>query len=356
MEVEGVKRYTSKGIAYCYDRASGTRILAAFGTTDFFTELEAVRKTEEPSRMPKGSLGEVIRLYKKVGDWSSLKPKTQLSYNRVFAILDPLRRVRMSQMTRPQILKMRDDDFKPKHGRWMANYAVTVMALLFSFALDRGEVTHNPLEKRVKRIRKAASDPVANRPWVPEECRMVLDEAPAQLLVPLALAMFSGLRKADVLAVTLADIENGEITIRTSKRGVPVKIPMHPKLIEAIELRPTKPAGGRTAEKWKPAIQIAITSRGAPWTETGFNASWNKFKLKLEAEAKVKPGLTIHGLRHTLGTRLKEVGVDDGTIADILGQRSTSMARHYSESADLPDAAKAVVVGLDVTKKRGKSG
>jgi site-specific recombinase XerD len=44
----------------------------------------------------------------------------------------------------------------------------------------------------------------------------------------------------------------------------------------------------------------------------------------------------MHGLRHTLGTRLREAGADDRTIADILGQKSVSMGRFYSENAALP--------------------
>jgi hypothetical protein len=43
---------------------------------------------------------------------------------------------------------------------------------------------------------------------------------------------------------------------------------------------------------------------------------------------------------------LKEAGLDDGTIADILGQSSTSMARHYSREARLPQHAKDTIVGL----------
>jgi integrase len=85
----------------------------------------------------------------------------------------------------------------------------------------------------------------------------------------------------------------------------------------------------------------------------GFAASWGKLRRTLEAEGVIGRGLTSHGLRHTLGTRLREAGADDRTIADILGQRSTAMARHYSENAALPDHAKDLVSKLDLTGKRG---
>ncbi len=126
--------------------------------------------------------------------------------------------------------------------------------------------------------------------------------------------------------------------MKTSKRGVAVSIPIHPILADAIENRPESDA-----------VQIAVNSRGEPWTETGFNASFQKFKKPLEKEGVVAPGLTPHGLRHTLGTRLREAGADDRDIADILGQKSVSMARHYSENAALPESAKAALKRTKLT-------
>ena len=84
----------------------------------------------------------------------------------------------------------------------------------------------------------------------------------------------------------------------------------------------------------------------------GFAASWGKLRRALEAEGVIARGLTSHGLRHTLGARLREAGADDRTIADILGQRSASMARRYSENAALPDHARDLVSNLNLTGKR----
>jgi integrase len=98
---------------------------------------------------------------------------------------------------------------------------------------------------------------------------------------------------------------------------------------------------------WTPPVK---SSYGEPWTESGFNASWRTFKKRLEAEGLIESGLMPHGLRHTLGTRLQEAGADNRTIADILAQKSVSMARHYSENAALPAHACALVRGLNHTR------
>ncbi|HEY8650732.1 MAG TPA: hypothetical protein VIL70_07440, partial [Chthoniobacterales bacterium] len=102
----------------CYDRATGTRLKADFGTPEFFAELKALRALKKSAHLPKGSLGETVRIYKEIGGFPALRPKTQLSYERVFKILDPLRAVKMAEMTRPQILTLRNEEYLPKYGRW----------------------------------------------------------------------------------------------------------------------------------------------------------------------------------------------------------------------------------------------
>jgi integrase len=38
----------------------------------------------------------------------------------------------------------------------------------------------------------------------------------------------------------------------------------------------------------------------------------------------------VHDLRHTVGMRLREAGVPESTVADILWHSNASMTRHYS--------------------------
>ena len=57
----------------------------------------------------------------------------------------------------------------------------------------------------------------------------------------------------------------------------------------------------------------------------------------------------MHGLRHTLGTRLREAGADLDDIRRILRQKTLVMAQHYSETADTSRKAREVVAKLDLT-------
>jgi hypothetical protein len=48
------------------------------------------------------------------------------------------------------------------------------------------------------------------------------------------------------------------------------------------------------------ATRLIVNSRGRPWTPDGFRVSVFKLLGALEEEGRVGPGLTVHGLRHTV--------------------------------------------------------
>ena len=61
----------------------------------------------------------------------------------------------------------------------------------------------------------------------------------------------------------------------------------------------------------------------------------------------IASGLTLKGLRHTVATTLREAGLDERRIADLLGQKTPSMALHYSRSANLGDKNRETMATLE---------
>jgi integrase len=59
--------------------------------------------------------------------------------------------------------------------------------------------------------------------------------------------------------------------------------------------------------------------------ETINNSAWQRAR-----EACGLSGLHVHDLRHTVGMRLREAGVAESTVADILWHTTRSMTHHYS--------------------------
>jgi len=62
-------------------------------------------------------------------------------------------------------------------------------------------------------------------------------------------------------------------------------------------------------------------------------------------------------LRKTVAVILREIGHDERSIADALGQKTIEMARHYAKGADLRPKMKGVVASFEseLNKRRTKS-
>jgi hypothetical protein len=261
MPVSYIHSYRAKGKVYTYYRRDGkqVRIKAAANTIDFVKEVDAIEQGWiTPETSPAGTLGHLIARYKASNWWSELKPATKLSYDRAFDALKPMHFVELVRITRPKIFNVRDAVLLKRRGRWLANYCVTLLGILFKFAIDEDLMKVNPLAEKVRRIRRPKGAPRKNRPWTPQERSTVLAEAKPHERVVLALAMCTGMRKSDLFAVPLPKTK--DIGIRTSKTDHPIMVPMHRVLIDAIAARPKSDSD-----------ILCVGLRGEPLTPDGFD-------------------------------------------------------------------------------------
>lgn len=342
VRVKGLNKVRSKGRTYYYHRKSGRRIVSEPGTSEFFAEIaDAEASIADAPKAKPGTLGMIIDAYRASKFFTDKRAATRVSYEKALAVLEPLRDMPLAKITSGFAAQLRDR-LADKRGRWITNYTLKMLSILMDFARERDAVKENPI-KKVRHIPKSADAPQANRPWRPQECRTVLDAAPPYMRVPIALAMLAGFRKSDALTVAKTAIRGDLIEVRTKKRGKDVRIPIHSELAAVLAGAPAHDS-----------VTIAATSRGMPWTSDGFNTSFQKLIRRLEADGMVGEGLTMHGLRHTLATRLKEAGAAEEDIADLLGQSSLAMARHYSKSADTTEKGRSLIHATDVfgNKKR----
>lgn len=130
IRLRGIKsyRHPKTGIVYHYFRVSGTRgvrLKAPYGTAEFIQEVRALEERQKLKHAQKalpGTLGLAIEKWRGTLEWSSLKPKTRVSYERAVAVLKPLETMPLVQITRPFVLDLRDK-ILAKHRRWMSNIA-----------------------------------------------------------------------------------------------------------------------------------------------------------------------------------------------------------------------------------------
>lgn len=336
--IPGLKRYfePKTGKVYCYHRATGTRLKEKFGTPEFLAELAALNVTSTPSEKKiAGSFGALVALYRESADFKDLAERTKADYQRVLNFVADLDAVPAGKITTGAVVRLRDNAYQ-KHKRRFANYVIAVLSVVFEYGREREMIVTNPVSV-VKKVRRPKGMADANRPWTSEERDAVLAAAPVHLKVPIALAMFVGLREADALKIAWERYDGRNISTTTSKAGTFIWWRCPAGLKAVLDVAP----------RFEGLPHISATSRGDKWTESGFRASWRKFRIKLEDAGQVGKGLTIHGLRHTVATTLREQGFDPRTIADALGQKTTAMAEHYSKNADLREKMEGVADAMD---------
>ncbi|TQV80366.1 tyrosine-type recombinase/integrase [Denitrobaculum tricleocarpae] len=360
--VKHLKVYKDRhGKRRVYCRVSGKAIKSDWGSAEFFREIDEARKPfadAEPSTKP-GTLGHLIKLYRAGDHFKSRKPRTKSDYQKVIDHLKSIEDAPLGKIDKPFVAKLRDEAAQMR-GRRFGNYVKTVISAMFSWGSEYGYTpATNPL-LGIKNIPRPEELPDPNRPWTDAERHIVLDAAPIHLKVPIALGMYTGLRVEDVLMLLRTEYNGIEISRETNKSKQDIWWPC-PKDLKAIldEGIAHRAKNPRDIE----ALTLCINSRGRAWSYHGFQSSFYKFIRMLQGdeekgiEAKVAPGLTFHGLRHTVGTILAEEGFDASTIADALGHATEEMARHYMRHANLKKKMTGVVKVFDVAlnERRPKS-
>jgi len=339
VRVKGLKIFFDRhGRQRCYHRITGIAIdlkAKPLGSAEFFSECSRIAMLMAMAVPPKpGTLGLLISDYRASPTFHDLAARTRSDYQRIFDYLKPLADTPLIKFERPLVVRIRDRA-ATKHGRRFGNYVKQGLSLLFSWGAERGFVASNPAE-RIKSLRRPKGSPQANRPWRDDEREAVMSEAPAHMKVPIALMMYCGLDPQDALRLPRSAVRDGLIDSKRGKTDEPIWIPLPGPVRAAMSNAPKHTA-----------ITVAATSRGRVWTVSGFRASWRPLKQRLQEEGKVGKGLTLKGLRHTVATVLAEMGYDDRTIADVLGQRTLAMAQHYSKRADRSRKLTDVVAKLD---------
>jgi integrase len=337
VRVKGVKKVRAKGRVYYYHRKTMTRLPDDPRSTEFTAALHALDRKQELDARP-GTLGGVIQLYRASPDFIDLAANTRRNRQWVFDYLKPLAGMRLTEIDSAFLYEVRDRA-KAKHKRSFANLLIDILRLLFSWAIKRDRMEKNPA-LAVDKIRRPKDAKVVNRPWRTEELEIVLARASRQIRLAVAIAAYTGLRESDVVTVTWTSYDGVAFETRQIKTGDPIWVKAHFRLREILDQTP------------RVSPVILIGARGKPFTESGLRTSFFRLIRTLVAEGKVQPGLSFHGLRHTLGATLAEAGCDAATIAAVLGQATTKMAEHYSKTAKRKHL---VDVAIDLVEERDRN-
>lgn len=349
VRVRGFKIFADRhGKLRCYHRSTGHKIdlqKHPVGSAGFLAECDRIRAIAEAAkvRAPRpGTLGGLIEVYKGLEHFANLAPVTRRDYLRCADFLAPIADTPVHVIDTALIAGIHDKA-AAKLGWRRANYLRTFLSEVFRHCVPKGLIGNN-FAKGVIPKPRPKSRPRANRPWTWQELEVVLGRASPHMRAALALMANTGLDPSDALRLRRDQIDGATIWGVRGKTGAEFAIPVGPTLRAALDAAPRHDA-----------LTILASTRGTPWTYDGFSSVWHRFKRKLEVEGVIAAGLTPKGLRHTVATALREAGLDERSIADLLGQKTPAMARHYSRDANLAAKNRKTVLALErANKSRAK--
>jgi len=217
-----------------------------------------------------------------------------------------------------------------------ANAVLRVLRLILAFAVDEGLLQRNPAERQ-----RLKSTPPRQQVWSLESIRTFVATAKDAGRPSLGLAVLLGAnlgqRQGDILRLSWSQFDGSAITLRQSKTGVLLAVPVSKELRIALDETP----------RHSPTILLCETTK----------RTWQTFFFRHEfrriANIAGLPELQFLDLRRTAVVRLAEAGCTVPEIAAITGHQLDRTARILETY--LPrngTMAEAAIRKLDQHRKR----
>ncbi len=212
------------------------------------------------------------------------------------------------------------------------NREVTFLKGLYTKAVDWGKATENPV-KKVKMLREHNEKLVY---LSDEDCDKLLAACTGHSRPLARLALNTGMRRGEVLALRWSDIDRQANVIRVtdSKNGTARNIPLN----EGAQLALREALGFKHVQSGSP--YVFCNGEGRPYVR--IYTSWNNAIRRAGLQDK---GYTFHSLRHTFASRLANRGISLHMIGKLLGHKSERMTRRYAHLS--PDVLHEAVSLLD---------
>ncbi len=300
-------------VRYWYAWKGGPRLTGEPGTPEFLASYNAaVAKKAAPQH---GVLLGILQGYQASDHFRSKSDRTRADYVKQIKLIErkfgdfPLGSL-TDRRTRGIFMEWRDQ--LALSSRRQADYAWTVLALILAWAFNRGLTLANPCAKGGRLYRGTRADKI----WTEDDEATFYRLAPAHLHLPLMLALWTGQRQGDLLALPWSAYDGKHIRLRQSKTGRRVTIPVGAPLKAMLDATP------------KRSPLVLTTQDGRPWTPDGFRSSWGKAQAKAGIT-----GVTFNDTRGTAVTRLALCACTEAEIVTITGHSMRDVGRildtHY---------------------------
>lgn len=262
-----------------------------------------------------GSVGALVSAYLNTLGFKNLAPETQRS---VRNILERFREdhgdKRVTNLQREHVQRMVNSKANtPSAAR---NFLKALRALM-TFAVEVGIRDDNPtLDVRRPKIKTAGF-----RTWTEEDIAAfeVAHPVGTKARLAMALMLFTGQRRSDIVHMGRQHVRNGAIEVRQRKTGTVLTIPIHPDLQKIMDATPVG------------ELTFLTTTQGKPYKSAASFGNWFGDCCRI---AGLPKGTAAHGFRKAACRRLAEAGCSASQIMAISGHKSLSEVQRYCAAAD----------------------
>lgn len=263
-------------------------------------------------------------------EWSNLAETTRANYR---GVMERFRRDHgdktVRALTSANLLSLRDK----MEGNAARNNFIKALRWFLAFAVSRGLRTDNP----AMAIKKIAYRTDGYHTWTEAEVAAFEARWPVgtKQRLGMDLLLYTGQRSKDVRMMGRQHLSAAGVSVRQSKTGAWLTIPIHPRLAASLA---TVPAD---------QMQLLLTQYGEGYTAGGFG-NWIKEACR---QAGV-PECSAHGLRKCIAVRLADAGCTILEIQSITGHASLKELEIYIRRRDQTLAAKAAMARIDTDGER----
>ena len=290
------------------------------------------------SRTVPGSINALVVSYYRSPEYIDLRPVTQTTYRNV------IERFRTEHGDKP-VARLEREHVKRMMAKLAdrpaaANQWLKVIRILMRHALEAGFRRDNPTFG----IRKLKTRSSGYRTWTEDEISRFQEhhEVGTRPRLALDLLLYTGQRRGDVVCIGRQHIRDGVLTIRQSKTGTEVQVPVHQELEAALASVPGN------------ELTFLMTRQGKPFSPAGFT-NWFRDCV---IEAGLPAGLSPHGLRKAACRRLAEAGCTPHEIMSISGHKNLQEVTVYTAAANRARLAQKAIGSITKpavqTEKRTK--
>jgi integrase len=276
---------------------------------------------------------------------AEVSPATLEAYNKtvtkLLAFLGPAAEADISLIRKATITAFRTD-VALRVSSTTANFDLGVVQAIFRSAKAGGYLVDDPAEF-VERVRREDRE-VVRRPFTIDELRAILAGANDEWKSLIRFGLYTGQRLGDIAALTWANLDLQQNVIRLEPRKtrrarkvltIPIaealkahilslpagdnpRAPMHPKAFRIVTSK-RKKVNVLSEEFHRLLVSVGIREP----------VSQNKSR-KDRGGRRLGKELSFHCLRHTAVSLLKDAGIPQAVVQELIGHDSVQMSQQYT--------------------------